>query len=166
LLDEEIAALQPEFEYAEKVNAERAAIERDACLAPEGETWRLMLRQESSLDRSIDRKVKMILGMRKNYLDDSMQELIVQTNLANGDDPEMEDIEPTLGIDNSSEDQVTDIPSVPATLEPPEPQNARNKPGMSMKTKGHSPKTGSDTMCQATTNLEADGGNASEHAAA
>jgi len=129
LLDEESAAVAQEFEYAEKVNAERAAIERDACLAPEGETWRRMLRQESALDRSIDRKVKMILGMRKTYFDDSMQELIVRTNLAKGDAPEMEDIEPTLGCD---------IPSEDPTLEPPEPQNARNKPGMSMKTKGES----------------------------
>src|SRR5208282_4849382 len=65
LLDEEIAALQPEFEYAEKVNAEKAAIERDACLAPEGETWGMMLRQEGALDRSIDRKVKILLQLRK-----------------------------------------------------------------------------------------------------
>jgi hypothetical protein len=150
LLDEEIAALQPEFEYAEKVNAERAAIERDACLAPEGETWRLMLRQEGSLDRSIDRKVKIILGMRKNHIDDSMQELTVRTNLAEADEKEMEDIEPTLGCD---------IPSQDPAIEPPEPQNARNKPGMSMKTKGHSPKTGSDKMYQMAGNREQATGN-------
>jgi hypothetical protein len=164
LLDEEIAALQPEFEYAEKVNAERAAIERDACLAPEGETWRLMLRQESSLDRSIDRKVKIILGMRKNYLDDSMQELIVQTDLANGDDPEMEDIEPTLEDDIPSEGEIADSnrrESAPAEL-----QNTRNKPGMSMKTKGDSPEAGSDKMYQTAANSDADGGNASQNAAA
>ena len=56
LLEEEIASLREEFEYAEKANEERAAIERDACLAPEGETWSMMLRQEAALDRSIDRK--------------------------------------------------------------------------------------------------------------
>ena len=39
LLEEEIASVREEFEYAEKANEERAAIERDACLAPEGETW-------------------------------------------------------------------------------------------------------------------------------
>jgi hypothetical protein len=150
LLDEEIAALQPELEYAEKVNAERAAIERDACLAPEGDTWRMMLRQESSLDRSIDRKVKIILGMRKNYLDDSMQAQIVRANVDKGNDPAMEDIEPTSGIDIQSQD--------PA-LEPPEPQNARNKPGMSMKTKGHEPDGGIGNREQGTGNRQCVVGN-------
>ena len=166
LLDEEIAALQPEFEYAEKLNTEKASIERDACLAPEGETWRMMLRQESALDRSIDRKVKMILGMRKNYFEDSTQAQTVRTNLDKGNDPEREDIEPTLGNDIQSEDPATDIPSDPATLKPPEPQNARNKPGMSMKTKG-SRKTGSEPeIFQATTNFEDNGENASGNVAA
>jgi hypothetical protein len=36
LLEEEIASVREEFAYAEKANEERAAIERDACLAPEG----------------------------------------------------------------------------------------------------------------------------------
>jgi len=65
LLEEEIASLREEFEYADKANEERAAIERDACLAPEGETWRMMLRQEAALDRSIDRKVRILLRLRK-----------------------------------------------------------------------------------------------------
>ena len=58
LFEEEIASLQEEFEYAEKANEESAAIERETCLAPEGETWSMMLRQEAALDRSIDRKVR------------------------------------------------------------------------------------------------------------
>jgi DNA-binding transcriptional MerR regulator len=65
LLEEEIASVREEFAYAEKANEERAAIERDACLAPEGETWRMMLRQEGALDRSIDRKVRILLRLRK-----------------------------------------------------------------------------------------------------
>jgi len=65
LLEEEIASLREEFEYAEEANEERAAIERDACLAPEGETWSMMLRQEAALDRSIDRKVRILLRLRK-----------------------------------------------------------------------------------------------------
>jgi hypothetical protein len=36
LLEEEIAHVREEFEYAEKVNEEKAAIERDAALAPVG----------------------------------------------------------------------------------------------------------------------------------
>ena len=65
LLEDEIASIREEFAYAEKANEERAAIERDACLAPEGETWRMMLRQEAALDRSIDRKVRILLRLRK-----------------------------------------------------------------------------------------------------
>jgi hypothetical protein len=171
LLDEEIAALQPEFEYAEKLNAERAAIERDACLAPEGETWRMMLRQEGSLDRSIDRKVKIILGMRKNHIDDSLNVLMAEAGLKGGKDseadPEMEEINRMLGIDIPSEEAATDTAAEDRAMpEPPEQQNSRNKPGMSKKTKGNTPEAGSDKMYQAATNLDGDGGNASEHAAA
>ena len=61
--------MREEFEYAEKANEERAAIERDACLAPEGETWSMMLRQEAALDRSIDRKVRILLRLRKEFTD-------------------------------------------------------------------------------------------------
>jgi hypothetical protein len=69
LLEEEIGSVREEFGYAEKANEERAAIERDACLAPEGETWRLMLRQEAALDHSIDRKVRILLRLRKDAAD-------------------------------------------------------------------------------------------------
>jgi hypothetical protein len=65
LLDEEIAHVQEEFEYAQKVNEEKAAIERDACLAPIGEDWSTMVRQQAALDRSIDRKVRILLSLRK-----------------------------------------------------------------------------------------------------
>jgi hypothetical protein len=138
LLDEESAAVEQEFEYAEKLNQEKAAIERDACLAPVGDTWRMMLRQEGSLDRSIDRKVKIILGMRKNHIDDSLNVLMVEAGLKAGKDSEMEDIDPTLGMDTPYEDL--------GTPEAPEHQNSRNKPGMSKKTKGNAPDAGSDKM--------------------
>ena len=65
LLEDEMASVEEEFEYEEKLNEERAAIERDACLAPAGEEWRMMLRREESLDRAIDRKVKLLLSLRK-----------------------------------------------------------------------------------------------------
>jgi hypothetical protein len=69
LLEEEIAGVREEFEYAEKANEEKAEIERDACLAPEGETWSMLLRQEGALDRSIDRKVRILLRLRKDMTD-------------------------------------------------------------------------------------------------
>jgi hypothetical protein len=65
LLEEEIAYVREEFEYAEKVNGEKAAIERDTALAPEGEAWTSMVRQQAALDRSIDRKVRILLALRK-----------------------------------------------------------------------------------------------------
>jgi hypothetical protein len=67
LLEGEIGSVQEEFEYAEKVNEEKVAIERDACLAPAGEQWKPLLRQEGALDRSIDRKVRILLALRKEY---------------------------------------------------------------------------------------------------
>ncbi len=67
LLAEEIASVEEELEYEERQNQERAAIEREACLAPEGKTWEMLLRQEAGLDRSIDRKVKIILTLRKEH---------------------------------------------------------------------------------------------------
>ncbi len=67
LLAEEIASVEEELEYEERQNQERAAIEREACLAPEGKTWEMLLRQESGLDRAIDRKVKILLQLRKEH---------------------------------------------------------------------------------------------------
>jgi hypothetical protein len=97
LLEEEIASLREEFEYAEKANGERAAIERGACLAPEGETWRMMLRQEAALDRSIDRKVRILLRLRKEFIDHPM------APAGQDDGARMENIEKVLGSDITSE---------------------------------------------------------------
>ena len=67
LLEEEIAAVKAAFEEEMKAQEEKDAIERDACLAPAGETWEMLLRQEAALDRSIDRKVRIILALRQEH---------------------------------------------------------------------------------------------------
>jgi hypothetical protein len=67
LLDEEIAGVQEQLEDEEKANEERVAIEREAALAPVGEVWNHLVRQEAALDRSIDRKVRILLAMRKEF---------------------------------------------------------------------------------------------------
>ncbi|MGD0127984.1 MAG: hypothetical protein ABSF46_21700 [Terriglobia bacterium] len=67
LLEEEVAAVKAAFAEEVAVQEEKDAIERDACLAPAGETWEMLLRQEAALDRSIDRKVKILLTMRKEH---------------------------------------------------------------------------------------------------
>jgi hypothetical protein len=97
LLEEEIASLREEFVYAEKANEERAAIERDACLAPEGETWKVMLRQEAALDRSIDRKVRILLRLRKESAN------LPITPAGQNDGARMENIEEVLDSDISTD---------------------------------------------------------------
>ena len=67
LLEEEIAAVQAAFEEEMQVQEEKDEIERDACLAPAGETWEMLLRQEAGLDRAIDRKVRIILTLRQEH---------------------------------------------------------------------------------------------------
>jgi hypothetical protein len=64
-LDEEISSVEEQSRYAEKLNEEKVVIEQDACLVPAGDEWRLMLRREETLDRSIDRKIKILLSLRK-----------------------------------------------------------------------------------------------------
>ncbi len=93
LLEEEIASVGEEFAYAEKANEERAAIERDACLAPEGETWSMLLRQEAALDRSIDRKVRILLRLRKDWTD------LLAVPRSEDDGGVMEDIESDIDSD-------------------------------------------------------------------
>jgi len=94
LLEEEIAGAQEEFEYAEKVNEEKVAIERDACLAPAGEQWKLLLRQEETLDRSIDRKVRILLRLRKEFTG------LLDTPPGEDDGGGLKDIESTLESDS------------------------------------------------------------------
>ena len=67
LLEEQMAAVEAAFAEEMKAQEEKDAIERDACLAPAGETWEMLLRQEAALDRSIDRKVRIILTMRQEH---------------------------------------------------------------------------------------------------
>jgi hypothetical protein len=93
LLEEEIGSVQEEFEYAEKLNEEKVAIERDACLAPAGEQWKLLLRQEETLDRSIDRKVRILLRLRKDYT------ILLDTPPGMDDGGGLKDIESTLESD-------------------------------------------------------------------
>ncbi len=93
LLAEEIASVGEEFEYAEKANEERAAIERDACLAPEGEAWSMLLRQEAALDRAIDRKVRILLRLRKDFTD------LLEVPPSEDDGGGMEDIESGIESD-------------------------------------------------------------------
>ena len=67
LLEEEIAAVEARFAEAMKAQEQKYAILRDSCLAPEDETANTVLRLEMALDRAIDRKVRILLTMRKEH---------------------------------------------------------------------------------------------------
>jgi len=61
LLEEEIANVRAAFEAAERESPQISSAERDARLAPLGESWDRLSRQEAALDRAIDRKAKILL---------------------------------------------------------------------------------------------------------
>jgi hypothetical protein len=67
LLEEQIAATEAAFAEEMKAQERKDAIARDSCLAPEGKTWEMLLRLEMALDRAIDRKVRILLTMRKEH---------------------------------------------------------------------------------------------------
>jgi hypothetical protein len=67
LVEEQIAAVKAAFAEEMKAQERKDAIARDACLAPTDETANMVLRLEMSLDRAIDRKVRILLTMRKEH---------------------------------------------------------------------------------------------------
>jgi hypothetical protein len=67
LLEEQIAAVKAAFADEMKAQERKDAIARDACLAPTDETANMVLRLEMTLDRAIDRKVRILLTMRKEH---------------------------------------------------------------------------------------------------
>jgi hypothetical protein len=67
LVEEQIAAVKAAFAEEMKAQERKDAIARDSCLAPAGKTWEMLTRQEMALDRSIDRKVRILLTVRKEH---------------------------------------------------------------------------------------------------
>jgi hypothetical protein len=65
LLAEQMAAVEAAFADEMQAQEEKDAIARDSCLAPEDETANMVLRLEMALDRAIDRKVRILLTLRK-----------------------------------------------------------------------------------------------------
>jgi len=72
-LEAELAAARKRYAWCKAQHAEPAPAARDACLAPEGKAWTLILREERDLDRAIDRKVRILLDLRRNH---HFQELV------------------------------------------------------------------------------------------
>jgi hypothetical protein len=67
LLEEQTAAVEAAFADEMQAQEEKDAIARDSCLAPEDETANMVLRLEMAIDRAIDRKVRILLTMRKEH---------------------------------------------------------------------------------------------------
>jgi hypothetical protein len=67
MLEEQMAAVEAAFADEMQAQEEKDAIARDSCLAPEDETANMVLRLEMTLDRAIDRKVRILLAMRKEH---------------------------------------------------------------------------------------------------
>jgi len=65
LFDEELGSARQEAARAAKQALEVSAAARDARLAPTGKEWTLIIRQENALDRAIDRKVRILLQLRR-----------------------------------------------------------------------------------------------------
>jgi len=113
LLEEEIAAVQAAFEEEVAAQEEMDEIERDACLAPEGETWEMLLRQEAALDRSIDRKVRIILTLRQEH-----------ARQCRGDSRTA----PTSEPDDRAAEELSKVVGLDAGTESPEEENAPETP--------------------------------------
>ncbi len=124
LLDEEIAALKAAFEEEVAVQEENDAIERDACLAPAGETWEMLLRQEAALDRSIDRKVRIILTMRQEHgrlCRGGSRTAPTQQSIPpadESDDRKAQELSKLVGLDGATESPAEE--NAPETLKSPE----------------------------------------------
>jgi hypothetical protein len=67
LLEEEIGMVEAAFAEEMAAQERKYAIERDSCLAPQDETADKVLRLGAGLDRAIDRKVRILLAMRKEH---------------------------------------------------------------------------------------------------
>jgi len=124
LLEEQIAAVEAAFAEEMKAQERKDAIARDSCLAPEGETWEMLLRQEAGLDRAIDRKVRILLTMRKEHARErgggsrtapTEQETSPPHNEAN--DREAQELSKVVGLDarteSPAEENVAETPKSP-----------------------------------------------------
>ncbi len=65
LLRQEIHQMRDEYELYKREHVEITPALRDACLAPSQPEWTLLIRQENSLLRQIDRTVKLLMALKR-----------------------------------------------------------------------------------------------------
>jgi hypothetical protein len=88
LLKEEMVAVKEEYACAEQLHTEEVAVARDLCLVPADPAWDSLLRQEAVLDRAIDRKVRILMQMRRDYRREHSQEARAPARGVGGPAPE------------------------------------------------------------------------------
>jgi hypothetical protein len=128
LLEEEIAAVQAAFEEEMKAQEEKDVIERDACLAPAGETWEMLLRQEAALDRSIDRKVRIILTLRQEHARECRGGSRTARTGTPWRAPTQEASPPGNERDDRAAEELSKVIGLDAGTESPEEENAGETP--------------------------------------
>jgi len=96
LLKEQIAAVEAAFADEMKAQERKDAIARDACLAPTDETANMVLRLEMTLDRAIDRKVRILLAMRKEHVQLPRERAGADTPLSVCDSGQRSEAQPSL----------------------------------------------------------------------
>jgi len=114
LLEAEIERVRGELEYALALSAEKADAEAESGPGPEDAEWQTLRRREGTLDRSIDRKVRILLAMRREYRDPNFEEEKLEKELEKLD----RQLQRLGGNDNSAEEAAPDTMSEP-DLPPP-----------------------------------------------
>ena len=98
LLEEETARVREALEAAEREGLQVSPSERDACLAPTGNQWALVIRQENALDRAIDRKVRILMELERRRTAQGPGAEVPPDGYAAGDEPqETETVEADAG---------------------------------------------------------------------
>ncbi len=90
--------------YWRRVRLEKAPVERDACLAIIGKAWRMILGQEVALARSIDRKVRVLVRLRKIFPSSNLP----ASAHDQGNDADTENIGKTVEMDIQSKIAATE----------------------------------------------------------
>ncbi len=127
LLDDQIAAVEAAFAEEMQAQERKDAIARDACLAPEGKTWEMLLRLEMGLDRAIDRKVRILLTLRKEHAGCRAGSRAAPTELDAGP-PDNESSDPEVAPNFSSASADLKVSTTDHATESPAGENAAETP--------------------------------------
>jgi hypothetical protein len=156
LLEEQMAAVEAAFTDEMQAQEEKDAIARDSCLAPEDETANMVLRLEAGLDRAIDRKVRILLTMRKEQAREcrggsrtAPTEPSAIPPEAESNDREAEELSNLVGLEASADTpssvcdsgQDSEAPPSPRETETPNGGGVRQPANLPSENAGETPKS-------------------------